>query len=141
MVLVRNASFLIVKNSCVREELIDLTFFSRHNFNRSLCKNIFLVSSHSRYLPLVRAHPQLTLPPSPTNFRLCPFLSTSPSTEAPLERLTSWIILAEEGVPIFDSHICFSPLTIYFGTEKLKCIFLSSSSVLSLSSTKWLKTQ
>ena len=27
MSLVRSASFLIVKNSCVREELIDLTFF------------------------------------------------------------------------------------------------------------------
>ena len=27
MSLVRNASFLIVKNSCVREELIDIPFF------------------------------------------------------------------------------------------------------------------
>ena len=34
----RNASFLIVKHSCVREELSDVVFFFRHNFNRSLCK-------------------------------------------------------------------------------------------------------
>ena len=73
MSLVRNASFLIVKNSCVKEELIDLSLFFRHNSNRSLCKNIFLVSSHSLPLPLVHAPPQLTLFPSPTIFRLCPF--------------------------------------------------------------------
>ena len=53
-----NASFLIVKHSCIREELSDV--------NRSLCKNIFLVSSRLCTSPLVRALPQLTLPPSPT---------------------------------------------------------------------------
>ena len=42
--LVRNASFLVVKKSGVREELSDVVFFFRHNFNISLCKNIFLVS-------------------------------------------------------------------------------------------------
>ena len=109
MSLVRNASFIIVKNSCVREELIDPPFFFRHNFNISLRKNIFLVSSHSRPLPLVCAPPQLTLYPSPTTFRLCPFLSASPSTAAPFARytisnafnarLTSCIICAEEGFP------------------------------------------
>ena len=49
----RNASFLILKNSCVREEVSD--------FNKSLCKNIFLVSSRLCTSPLVRASPQLTL--------------------------------------------------------------------------------
>ena len=126
-------------------------FFFRHNFNRSLCKNIFLVSSYSRPLPLVRAPPQLTLFPSPTTFRLCPFLSASPSTEAPFYRLTiynafnaisiSSIIRTEEGVPIFDSHIRFIPRAIPLCVEKLNCIFLSSSSVTSPSSTKRLKTQ
>ena len=122
MSLVRNASFLIIKNSCVREELIDLRFFFRHNFNRSLCKNIFLVSSHSRPLPLVRAPPQLTPSPSPTTFRLCPLLPASPSTAAPFAqytitnafnaRSTSSIILAEEGVLIFSPRIRFSNLAI-----------------------------
>ena len=78
-----NASFLIVKNSFVREEVSDLVFFFRHAFNRSLCKNIFLVSSYSCPLPLFHAPPQLTLFPSPTTFRMCTFLSASPSTAAP----------------------------------------------------------
>ena len=53
--------------------------------------------------------------PSPTTFHLCPFLSVSPSTSAAFVRYTiynasnsistSLIILAEEGVPIFNSHI------------------------------------
>ena len=58
MSLVRNASFLIVKDSCVREELSDV--------NKSLRKNIFLVSSQLCTSPLVRVPPQLTLFPSPT---------------------------------------------------------------------------
>ena len=60
-----------------------LCFLLRHNFNRSLCKNILLVIFHSLPLPLDRAPPQLTLYPSPTNFNLCQFPSASPSTEAP----------------------------------------------------------
>ena len=54
----RNARFSIVKHSCVREELSDV--------NKSLCKNIFLVSLRLCTSPLVCAPPQLTLPPSPT---------------------------------------------------------------------------
>ena len=50
----RNASFLIFKHSCVREELSDV--------NKSLCKNIFLVSSRLGTSPLVRVPPQLTFP-------------------------------------------------------------------------------
>ena len=55
-------------------------------------------------------------------FRLCPFLSDIASTDAPFAlykisntfnaRSTSSIILSEEGVPIFDYHIRFSPLVI-----------------------------
>ena len=56
--LVCNASFIIVKNSGVREEVSDA--------NKSLCKNIFLVSSRLFTSPLVRAPPQLTLFTSPT---------------------------------------------------------------------------
>ena len=59
--------FLIVKHSYVREELSDFVLFFRHNFNKSLCNNIFFVSFHSRTALLVHAPPQLTLPPSPTN--------------------------------------------------------------------------
>ena len=75
--LVCNTSFLINKNSCVREELSDLPFFFRHNCNKSLWKNIFSVSSHSQPSPLVRAPPQLTLFPSPTTSRIFTFLSAS----------------------------------------------------------------
>ena len=56
--LVRNASFLIVKNSGVREEVSDV--------KESLCKNIFLVSLCLCNSPLVRVPPQLTLFTSPT---------------------------------------------------------------------------
>ena len=41
-------------------------FFLRHNWNKSPCKNIFLVSYHVCTSPLVRAPPQLTRFPSPT---------------------------------------------------------------------------
>ena len=47
--LTRNASFIIIKHSCVREELSDV--------NKSLCKNIFLVSSRLCISPLVCAPP------------------------------------------------------------------------------------
>ena len=62
-----NASFLIVKHSCVREELSDVLFFFGHNFNKALCKNTLLVSLNLRISPLVRAPPQLKIPPSPNN--------------------------------------------------------------------------
>ena len=58
MKLVRNASFLILKNCGVREKVSDV--------NKSLCKNIFLVSLRLCTSPLVRAPPQLTLFTSPT---------------------------------------------------------------------------
>ena len=54
----RNASFLIVKHSCVREELSDV--------NKSLCKKIFLVIFRLYASPFVHAPPQLTILPSPT---------------------------------------------------------------------------
>ena len=57
----RNTSFPIIKHSCVREELSDVVFFFRQNFNKSLCKNIFLVSLRLCTSPLVCAPPQLTL--------------------------------------------------------------------------------
>ena len=66
--------------------------------------------------------PQLALFPSPTTLCMCSFLPDSPSTAAPFARYkifnafnaryTSSVILAEEGVPIFDSYIRFSPLVI-----------------------------
>ena len=53
--LVPNASFLIVKNSSGREEVSDV--------NKSLCRNIFLVSLCLCTSPLVRVPPQLNPPP------------------------------------------------------------------------------
>ena len=55
--------------------------------------------------------------------------------------LISSTILSEEDVPIFEYHLRFSPLEIYFGVEELKRIFLSSLSVPYPSSKKRLKTQ
>ena len=125
--------------------------FIRHNFNKSLWRSIFLAISHSRPSPLVRAPPHLTIFPLPTTFLLCLFLSASPSTAAPFSRYTisnafnarstSWIILSEEGVPIFESHKRFSSHAIYLGVEKLKQNFLSSSVVSFPSMIEWLKTQ
>ena len=60
--LVCNTSFLIVKNSAVRGEVSDV--------NKSLCKNILLVSLRLCTSPLVHASPQLTFFTS----------STTPST-------------------------------------------------------------
>ena len=59
-----NASSLIVKYSCVREELSDL--------NKSLCKNIFMVIFFLCTSPLVLAPPQLTIFPSPTTPSMSP---------------------------------------------------------------------
>ena len=64
-----NKIFLIVKHSCFREKLSDVLFFFRQKFNKSLCKNIFLLSLHLCPSLLVRAPPQLTL--SPSNTTLC----------------------------------------------------------------------
>ena len=78
-----NTRFIIAKHSFVREEISDVVFFFRHNFNRPLYKNVFLVVLHSCPLPLVLASPKLILYPSPTTFSLCPFLLATPSTAPP----------------------------------------------------------
>ena len=49
-----------------RKNSVIFCLFFRHNCNKSLWKNIFLVSSHLCTSLLVRAPPQLTLSPSPT---------------------------------------------------------------------------
>ena len=43
-------------------------FLFRHNCNKLMWKNVFLVSLHSCTSPLVRAPPQLPLYPSPTTY-------------------------------------------------------------------------
>ena len=111
--LVQNSSFSIIKNSCVREELIDLPFFFRHNCNKSMWKNIFLVSLNSKTSPLVHSPPQLKLFPLPNSLLLCPFLYASPSSAALFVQKmisnthkalsTSSIILADENLPSFSS--------------------------------------
>ena len=120
--------FFNKKNSCSREEISDLPFFFRHNCNKSLWKNLFLMSYNSGPSTLVRATFQLKLSPSPTSFLLCPFLPASLSNEATFARKmmpinsnaqsTSSIILAEEGVlPICKSHIRFSHWVISLSVE------------------------
>ena len=74
MLCVRNVSFLIVKNSCFREEVSDV--------NKSLSKNILLVSYILSASAFVRAPPQLAL-----------FISPSP--------LTPWQMCGRQ-IPTFD---------------------------------------
>ena len=63
---VRNAIFLIIKTVVSGKNSVIFCFFFRHNSNKSLCKNIFLVSLHFFTSPLVHATPQLPLFPSAT---------------------------------------------------------------------------
>ena len=58
--------FLIIKTVVSGKTSVIFSFFFLHNCNKSLWKNIFLVSLHSCNLPLVHATLQLTLSPSPT---------------------------------------------------------------------------
>ena len=60
-----------------------LCLLFRHNFKKSLCKNIFLVILNLRPITLAHVPPQMKPYPSPKNLRLCPFLSASPSPAAP----------------------------------------------------------
>ena len=64
--LVCNRSFLIIKTVLSGKNSVIFRFFFRHNCNKSLWKNIFLVSLHSCTSPLVCAPTQLPLSPSPT---------------------------------------------------------------------------
>ena len=66
--LVHYASFLSLKTVVSGKNSVIFHLFFRHNCNKSLWKNIFLVSFHSRTSPLFCAPPQLSLSPSPTTF-------------------------------------------------------------------------
>ena len=139
------------KSSCVREELSDIAFFFGHNFKRSLYKNIFLVSPHSRPLPLVRVPPQLILSPSPTQFLCVSIPISKPLNCSPIYAVDSFQRFQRQinifdnpcwgRYPIFDSYIRLSLMAISFGVDKLKCIFLASSFVPYPSSTKRPKMQ
>ena len=97
--------------------------FSSETTSTDKCARTYFwwVRTWSPYLWSVHP-PQLALFPSPTTLCMCSFLPDSPSTAAPFARYkifnafnaryTSSVILAEEGVPIFDSYIRFSPLVI-----------------------------
>ena len=70
--------FLTIKTVVSGNNLVIFHFFFRHNCNKSLWQNIFLVISHLCASPLVRAPPQLPLSPSSTtcavdNFQLLIF--------------------------------------------------------------------
>ena len=62
--------FLIIKKVASGKNSFIFCFFFRHNCNKSLCKNIILVSSHSCTSPLVRAPPQYKNLTSSTNYAL-----------------------------------------------------------------------
>ena len=58
--------FLILKKVVSGKNSFIFRFFLRHNCNKSLCKNIFLMSSHSCASTFARATTQYTDLPSPT---------------------------------------------------------------------------
>ena len=122
----RNASVPIIKHSCVREELSDVVFFFRRNFNKSLCKNIFLVISHSRPLPLVGAPPKLTLLPSPTtcaveNFQRLRFVnSQSLDKFTGNPKIVSHSKSSQESLK-HQSIFTFTFRTIYPSTRSMSC--------------------
>ena len=149
--LICNADFIILKNSGVREELTDVVFFLETQLQQiTVQEPVFCefaltpltfgpCTSPTDSFPFTYHFPFVSIPISqPLNCSPICRVEISNAFDA---RSISWIILAKEGVPIFYSHICFSALEISFGVEKLKRIFLSSSSVTSSSSTKFLKTQ
>ena len=87
MSLVCNASFLIVKNSCVKEELIDLPFDLQTQLQQiTVQEHMF---REFALVPLtfgLCTSPTDTFPFTYHFFRLCPFLSAVPSTAAPFAR-------------------------------------------------------
>ena len=121
-----NASFLIVKNSGVREEFSDVVFFFQRNFKKSVCKNIFLVSLHSRTFPLVRAHPYLTISLSPTtcgvdNFQCLIFgNSRSPNKFTGKPKIVSHPTISQERLKK-KSMFTFTLRTIYPSTRSMAC--------------------
>ena len=132
-------SFLIIKQGCAREELIGVVFFLQKQLQQITVREpIFgeFVLAPLTFVPCTS--PTNTFPSTPT-FCLCQLLSERPSTASPFARKTisntfnvisaSLIILDEEGVPIFDSRICLSPLAVSFDVDKLKFIIISSLSV------------
>ena len=122
----RNASFIIVKHSCVREELSGVVFFFWRKFNKSLCKDIILVSSHSRPLTLVCAPPQRKLSPSPTtcavdNFQRLRFgNSLSPDKFTGNSRIVSHTTSSQESLK-HESMFTFTLRTIYPSTRAMAC--------------------
>ena len=151
MSLLRIASCLIVKNSCVREELIEIPFFLQTQLQQITVKEHLLGEF---------ALTPLTFEPCTSPTDTFPFTYHFLSVSIPISESLNWspicqvdnfqrlqrrstssIIRSEEGVPIFESHIGFIPWAISLGVEKLKRKFLPSSSVPSPSSTKRLKTQ
>ena len=149
--LVRNASFIIVKESGVREELSDVVFFLHTKLQHIT----------------VKEHLFDKFALAPLNFGPCtspnetfPFIYHFPSVSIPIRHpLKCRPIWAVENFQCFqlqigildnpcwrrcshlDPHIRFSTLEISFGVDKLKRMLLSSSSVPSQSIKKRLKTQ
>ena len=137
--LVRIASFLIIKNICVWKEITDLPSFHKTQLQQiTVEEHIFgafaLASltfgpctSTSDNFPFTYHFPPVPISISkPFN---CSPIFTIHNFQRFHARSTSWVILGEEGVPIFESHKRFSPRAISLGVETLKHNFLSSSVV------------
>ena len=101
--------FFIIKTVASGKNSVIFGFFFRHNCNKSLWKNIFLVIFHSLTSPLVSAPPQLPLSPSPTtcaveNFQRWIFVkSQSPDkfTGKPKTQVNVYIYIAHH-LPIYE---------------------------------------
>ena len=99
-------------------------FFFRHNCNKSLWKNIFLVRSQSHTSPLVSAPPQLTLSFSPTtcavdNFQRLIFdNSQSPNMFTRKPKIVSQPTSSQESLK-HKSTFTFTLHTIYPSTSSM----------------------
>ena len=113
--LARNASFMIVKICGVREELGDV--------KESLCKNILSVSSRLCTSYLVRAPPQLKLPPSPTTPWTAPECARSTISNAWDFSVVGHPRISQESVKHKSSFtFTFTLLNIYEVNDKSRYI-------------------
>ena len=101
-------------------------FFFRHNFNKSLCKNIFLLILHLCTSPLGTEPPQLTLFSSPTTCMLDNFQrlifgnSQSPNKFTGNPKTFSHLKISQER----QKHklmFTFTRPTVYPSTRSMAC--------------------
>ena len=107
------------------EHVSYLPFFFRHNCNKSLRKNIFLVSLHLCKSPLDCAHPQLPSSPSPITCAVDGFQhfrlgnSQSPNKFTGKPKIVSHPTSSQERLKL-KSTFTFTLCIIYLSTRSME---------------------